>query len=83
MITIFRKRRRSRWDYKKSRICLSLLPILILIIVISVYVENFNCYRFLGFPLGYFMISHGLWIIAIFTMCTHVGKRGQNDDIRY
>jgi putative solute:sodium symporter small subunit len=66
----------------------SLVPYLLLVIVLPLYVDKLNSNKFLGFPLGYFMMGHGLFLIAIFTVGTFINRQdaidhwhGANEDL--
>ncbi|MEO1609417.1 MAG: sodium/substrate symporter small subunit [Pseudomonadota bacterium] len=74
-----REERKPYWRYTKLQVVISLLPFLLLVFVLPIYAENMNDEKFLGFPLGYFMVGHGLWIIAIFTIATHINRQDEID----
>ena len=57
----------------------SLLPFVLLLIVLPLYVDRLNSNKFLGFPLGYFMIAHGLLLIAIFTVASFNNRQDAVD----
>jgi len=79
MTNLEKDERKPYWRHTKLQIFFSLLPFLILVFVLPIYAESMNHNKFLGFPLGYFMAGHGLWIIAIFTIATHVNRQDAID----
>jgi putative solute:sodium symporter small subunit len=57
----------------------SLLPFLLFVIVLPLYVDRLNSNRFLGFPLGYFLIGHGIILIAAFTVASFINRQDAID----
>ena len=80
--------RKPYWRHTKWQMLASLVPFLLLIIVLPLYVDRINSNKFLGFPLGYFMMGHGLLLISIFTVATFINRQdaidhwhGANEDL--
>ena len=80
--------RKPYWRHTKWQMVASLLPFLLLVLVLPLYVDRLNHNKFLGFPLGYFMMGHGLLLIAIFTVASFINRQdaidhwhGANEDI--
>lgn len=80
--------RKPYWRHTKWQMVASLLPFLALVVVLPLYVEQLNRSRFLGFPLGNFMIGHGLLLIAVFTVASFINRQdaidhwhGANEDL--
>ena len=71
--------RKPYWKYTKLQVIVSLLPFLILVFVLPIYADSMNHNKFLGFPLGYFLAGHGLWLIAIFTLATYINRQDAID----
>lgn len=71
--------RKPYWKYTKLQILASLVPFLIMVFVIPIYAGSVNHNKFLGFPLGYFMAGHGLWIIGLFTIGIYIGRQDAID----
>jgi putative solute:sodium symporter small subunit len=83
-----REERKPYWRDTKWQMLASLLPFLLLMIVLPLYVDRLNSNKFLGFPLGYFLIGHGLVLIAIFTVASFINRQdaidrwhGANEDM--
>jgi putative solute:sodium symporter small subunit len=83
-----REERKPYWRDTKWQVLASLLPFLLLMIVLPLYVDRLNSNKFLGFPLGYFLIGHGLVLIAIFTVASFINRQdaidrwhGANEDM--
>jgi putative solute:sodium symporter small subunit len=84
-----RTEQKPYWRYTKWQMMASLLPYLMLMIVLPLYVDKLNSNRFLGFPLGYLLIGHGLSLVfAVFTISSFVNRQdaidhwyGANEDI--
>ena len=79
--------RKPYWRYTKWQMLVSMIPFLAIIIVLPMYAAELNERKFLGFPLGYFMAGHGIWLIALLTMAAFVNRqdaidhwRGANED---
>ena len=51
---IERKERKPYWRHTKWQMLTSLLPFLLTLIVLPLYADRLNGYKFLGFPLGFF-----------------------------
>ena len=79
MLNKNRKEQKPYWRYTKFQIFASILLFLALVFILPLYVESLNRHKFLGFPLGYFMVGHGLWIIAIFTIATYINRQDAID----
>ena len=71
--------RKPYWRHTKLQMLASLLPFVLLLIVLPLYVDRLNSNKFLGFPLGYFMIAHGLLLIAIFTVASFNNRQDAVD----
>ena len=76
---IERKERKPYWRHTKWQMLTSLLPLVITLIVLPLYADRLNSNRFLGFPLGYFLVCHGLILIAIATVATFVNRQDALD----
>ena len=76
---IERKERKPYWRHTKRQMLTSLLPFLITLIVFPFYAHQLNTMRFLGFPLGYFLVCHGIILIAIATVSLFVNRQDALD----
>jgi len=83
-----REERKPYWRHTKLQMLASLVPFILLIVVLPLYAQELNSNKFLGFPLGYFLAGHGLWLMAIFTLATFVNRQdaidhwhGANEDM--
>ena len=61
---IERKDRKPYWRHTKWQMLASLVPFLAALVTFPLYAEQLNAKRFLGFPLGYFLVCHGLILIG-------------------
>lgn len=71
--------RKPYWRHTKLQMLASLLPYLLVMIVLPLYVDRLNSNKFLGFPLGYFMMGHGLLLLAIFTVASFNNRQDAVD----
>ena len=76
---IERKERKPYWRHTKRQMVTSLLPFLVTLIVFPLYATELNSNRFLGFPLGYFLVCHATIVIAIATVMTFVNRQDALD----
>ncbi|HFB2048168.1 MAG: DUF4212 domain-containing protein [Hyphomicrobiaceae bacterium] len=71
MLEIFRDEQRTYWRHTKLRVFSSLLLFLVPVLILPLYIESLNNYQILGFPLGYLVVGHGVWIFAFSTIITY------------
>ncbi|HXF54975.1 MAG TPA: DUF4212 domain-containing protein [Hyphomicrobiaceae bacterium] len=71
--------RKPYWRDTKWQVLASLTPFLLLMMVLPLYVDRLNSNKFLGFPLGYFLVGHGLVLIAIFTVASFINRQDAID----
>ncbi len=71
--------RKPYWRHTKLQMLASLLPYLLVLVVLPLYVDRLNSNKFLGFPLGYFMMGHGLLLLAIFTVASYNNRQDAVD----
>ncbi len=76
---IERKERKPYWRHTKTQMLASLLPFLLVIIVLPLYSEPLNAERFLGFPIGYFITAHGIFVIALATVASFANRQDAVD----
>ncbi len=76
---IERKERKPYWRHTKVQMLASLLPFLLVIIVLPLYSEPLNTERFLGFPIGYMITAHGIFVIAVATVASFVNRQDAID----
>lgn len=83
-----RSERKPYWRHTKWQLLASLVPFLALVVVLPLYVDKLNSNKFLGFPLGYFLVGHGLVLIAVFTIGSFINRQdaidhwhGANEDV--
>ena len=74
-----REERKPYWRHTKWQMLASLLPFLLVVIVFPLYADKLNSNRFLGFPLGYFLVCHGLIVIAFVTIASFVNRQDAID----
>jgi len=61
---IERKERRPYWRHTKWQMMASLLPFLLVVLVLPFYADQLNGSRVIGFPWGYFLLAHGVGVLA-------------------
>jgi len=76
---IERKDRKPYWRHTKRQMLTSLLPFLLTLLVLPFYAERLNGGRILGFPAGYFLVCHGLIVIAFVTVTSFVNRQDALD----
>jgi putative solute:sodium symporter small subunit len=74
-----RSERKPYWRHTKFQMLASLLPLLLAIIVLPLYANALNAKHILGIPLGYFLASHGLSVIAFATIAVFVNRQDAID----
>lgn len=79
MALIENDERKPYWRYTKWQMLASVVQFLVLIIVIPLYADTLNARKVLGFPLGYFLAGHGIWLIALITMAAFVNRQDAID----
>ena len=79
MAPIEREERKPYWRYTKWQMLASAVPFLVVICVLPMYAEELNARKLMGFPLGYFLAGHGIWLIALFTIATFVNRQDAID----
>ncbi len=72
---IDRQERRPYWRHTKWQMLASLLPFLLVVLVLPFYVEELNAARVLGFPWGYFLLAHGIGVLALITVASFVNRQ--------
>lgn len=76
---IERKERKPYWRHTKWQMLVSLVPFLAIMIVLPLYADQLNSNKFLGFPLGYFLVCHGIILIANITVFSFVNRQDALD----
>ena len=76
---IERNERKPYWRHTKVQMLTSLLPFVVAIIVLPLYADALNDKRVLGVPLGYFLVCHGLIVIAFVTIAAFVNRQDAID----
>ena len=79
MALLGQNERKPYWRYTKWQMLASLIPFLVIVIVLPLYADKLNTNKFIGFPVGYFLAGHGLWLIALFTMAAFVNRQDAID----
>ena len=59
------KERKPYWRQTKTQMAASLLPTLFALIALPMGIRWFGTGRFLEFPLGYYLVAHGLILLLI------------------
>ena len=76
---IVREERKPYWRHTKWQALASLIPFLAVVVVLPLYAEQLNSRNFLLFPLGYFLVAHGLFVIAVVTVASYVNRQNAID----
>lgn len=76
---IERKERKVYWYHTKWQMIASLVPFFIVLIVLPFYADKLNSSKFLGFPLGYLLVLHGIVIISVITVASFVNRQDAID----
>ena len=76
---IQRKERKPYWRHTKLQMAASLVPFFMVMVVFPLYAERLNSNKFLGFPLGYFLLGHGLVFIGLLTIASFVNRQDAVD----
>jgi putative solute:sodium symporter small subunit len=76
---IERKERKPHWRHTKWQLLATLIPFLAIVIVVPLYAQDLNSNRFLGFPLGYFLATHGFFVISVVTVASYVNRQSAID----
>ena len=84
---IERKDRKPYWRHTKRQMLTSFLPFLLTLIVLPLYAGRLSG-KILGFPAGYFLVCHGIVLIAFITVTSFVNRQdaidhwhGASDDV--
>ncbi len=82
------RERKPYWRHTKWQMAATLGPFVMALLVVPIYAETLSTKRILGIPLGYFLICHGLVIIAAVVIATYVNRQdaidhwhGANEDV--
>jgi putative solute:sodium symporter small subunit len=76
---IERKERKPYWRHTKFQMLASLLPFVLAMIVFPIYGLQLNSNRVFGFPLGLFLVGHGIILLAIVTIASFVNRQDAVD----
>lgn len=76
---IERKERKPYWRHTKWQMAASLLPFVVALVLVPLYHERLNIERFLGFPIGFMLVSHGIFLIALATVASFVNRQDAID----
>lgn len=71
--------RKAYWRNTKVQMLTSLLPFVAALVVFPLYADALNSQRVLGIPLGYFLASHGVLVIALVTVAVFVNRQDAID----
>lgn len=73
------KERKPYWRHTKVQMLISLVPFLAAMVVFVLFAEELNVKRFLGFPLGYFLVAPGFLLLALVTIAVFVNRQDAVD----
>jgi putative solute:sodium symporter small subunit len=82
------RERKPYWRHTKWQMTATLLPFLVAVVVLPLYADALNGLRILGMPLGFFLICHGLLLIAAIVIIAWSNRQdaidhwhGANEDV--
>jgi putative solute:sodium symporter small subunit len=82
------RERKPYWRHTKWQMLATLAPLILAVVVVPLYSGTLDAKRILGIPLGYFLVCHGLLVIAAIVAATFVNRQdaidhwhGANEDI--
>jgi putative solute:sodium symporter small subunit len=73
------RERKPYWRHTKWQMAATLLPFLLAVLVIPFSVGQIDSRRVLGIPLGYFLVCHGVLVIAAIVMATWANRQNEID----
>jgi putative solute:sodium symporter small subunit len=83
-----RRERKPYWRHTKWQLLASLVPFVLVVVVTPLYGDSLNHNKFLGFPLGYFLIGHGVLLLGVVSIASFVNRQdaidhwhGANEDV--
>lgn len=76
---IERRERKAYWRHTKWQMLASLVPFLLAVVTLPLNADRLMNNKFLGFPLGYFLVCHGLLVIGFITIASFVNRQDAID----
>lgn len=76
---IDRKERKPYWRHTKLQLIASLLPFMVVVLALPLYAERLSTARVIGFPWAYFLLLHGITVIALVTVASFVNRQDAID----
>jgi putative solute:sodium symporter small subunit len=73
------RERKPYWRHTKWQMAATLLPFLLAVLVLPFSVGEIESRRVLGIPLGFFLVCHGVLLIAAIVMATWVNRQNEID----
>lgn len=73
------RERKPYWRHTKWQMVATLLPFLIGLLVVPHYADSLNAKRILGMPLGFFVLCHGLLVVAVVIAAVWVNRQDAID----
>lgn len=73
------KERKAYWFHTKWQMAASLVPFLVVMLVLPFYADKLNSNKFLGFPLGYLLVLHGIILIGAVTVAGFINQQDSID----
>jgi putative solute:sodium symporter small subunit len=71
--------RKRYWRDTKWQMVATLAPYLLAVLSLPLYADALNSKRILGMPLGYFVICHGLALVAAIVIASFVNRQDAID----
>jgi putative solute:sodium symporter small subunit len=82
------RERKPYWRHTKWQMVATLLPFLVAVVLLPLNADALNSLRVLGMPLGFFLVCHGLLVIAAVVTIAWVNRQdaidhwhGANEDV--
>jgi putative solute:sodium symporter small subunit len=76
-----RTERRPYWRATKWSMAATLVPLLLVTILLPIFADKLNSNPFLGFPLGYFMCAHGIFVLSLAAVAAFVSRQHAIDQL--
>ncbi|MBU6336043.1 MAG: DUF4212 domain-containing protein [Chloroflexi bacterium] len=73
------RERKAYWRHTKWQLLASLGPFVVAMILVPLYADTLNAKRFLGVPLGYFLLCNGTILMAMFVIVSWINRQDAID----
>jgi putative solute:sodium symporter small subunit len=73
------RERKPYWRHTKWQMAATLLPFILGLLVVPMYADALNNKRVFGAPLGFFLLCHGLLVVAAVIVAVWVNRQDAID----